>query len=113
MSFKDVRAPLMDILDNIVRAKSFVQGVSFAQFVENPLYSYAVIRALEIISEASRKLPEDLKERYAHIPWKQIAGSGNIFRHDYEDVLERIVWDTVHTALDPLEDVVKKELEKF
>ena len=59
------------------------------------------------------ELPEDLKERYAHIPWKQIAGSGNIFRHDYEDVLERIVWDTVHTALDPLEDVVKKELEKF
>lgn len=113
MSFKDARGSLMDILDNIVRAKSFVKEVSFEQFVGNPLYSYAVIRALEIISEASRKLPEELKERYADIPWKQIAGSGNIFRHDYEDVLERIVWDTVHTALDPLEQVIRKELEKF
>lgn len=79
MSFKDAKAPLLDILDNIVRAKSFVKDIDYETFLEQPLYSYAVIRALEIISEASRRLPEDLKDKYSDIPWKQIAGSGNIF----------------------------------
>jgi uncharacterized protein with HEPN domain len=110
MPFNDVRAPLLDILENIVRARSFVAGITFEVFAENPLYSYAAVRALEIISEASRKLPEELKAKYPSIPWRQIAGSGNIYRHDYEDVLERIVWQTVHTALDPLEAAVRQEL---
>jgi uncharacterized protein with HEPN domain len=66
---------------------------------------------LEIISEASRKLPEEIKGKYPDIPWKQIAGSGNIYRRDYEDVLERIVWETIHTALESLEKAVRKELE--
>lgn len=111
MPFRDAEAPLIDILENIVRAKAFVKGVSFETFTDNPLYSYAVIRALEIISEASRKLPEEIKGKYPNIPWKQIAGSGNIYRHDYEDVLERIIWETVHNALEDLEKVVRKELE--
>lgn len=110
MPFKNAQAPLIDILENIARAKAFVKGVDFNKFTEEPIYCYAVIRALEIISEASRKLPEEIKGKYPEIPWKQIAGSGNIYRHDYEDVLERIVWETVHNALGPLEVAVKKEL---
>lgn len=113
MPFKDDDVPLLDILENIARAKTFVKGLDFETFAANALYSYAVVRALEIISEASRKLSEGMKDRHPGIPWKQIAGSGNIYRHDYEDVLERIVWDTVHDALDPLEAVVRKELERF
>lgn len=113
MPFENDHAPLLDIFENIARAKSFVKDIDYKSFSESPLHSYAVVRALEIISEASRRLSDDLKGRHPHIPWKQIAGSGNIFRHDYEDVLEKIVWDTVHGALSPLEDVVNKELEKF
>ncbi len=113
MPFEDDRAPLLDILENIARARSFVKGIDFQTFSENALYSYAVVRALGIISEASRKLSDELKGKYPDIPWKQIAGSGNIYRHDYEDVLERIVWDTIHNALEPLEKAVKKELEKL
>jgi len=111
MPFEDAKAPLLDILENIARAKAFVEGIDFETFTNEPIYSYAVIRALEIISEASRKLPEALKETYSEIPWQQIAGSGNIYRHDYEDVLERIVWETVHSGLADLEKAVKKELE--
>ena len=113
MPFNDAKAPLLDILENIARAKAFVKDIDFKTFTEEPIYSYAVIRALEIISEASRKLPAELKDRYPDIPWKQIAGSGNIYRHDYEDVLERIVWETVHNALGPLMDAVKTELDRL
>ena len=111
MSFKSARAPLLDMLDNIAKARAFVKDIDFVDFQENALYVYAVTRALEIISEASRRLPDDLKDRHPSIPWKQIAGSGNIYRHDYEDVLERIVWHTVHHALGPLEAAVLQELD--
>ncbi len=112
MPFDDVKAPLLDIQENIARAKKFVKGVSFETFCEEEMHLYACVRALEIISEASRKLPEELKERYPDIPWKQIAGSGKIFRHDYEDVQEQIVWETIHNALEDLKNAVRVELDK-
>jgi uncharacterized protein with HEPN domain len=58
---------------------------------------YAVTRCLEIISEASRRLPQQLKERHPHMPWIDIAGAGNIYRHNYEDVLEAVLWRTSST----------------
>jgi uncharacterized protein with HEPN domain len=71
---------------------------------------YAVTRYLEIISEASRRLPAEIKARYPSIAWKDMAGAGNIYRHDYEDVAAKLVWDTVQLALPPLRDVVAREL---
>ena len=113
MPFEGARAPLLDMLSNIVRARDFVKGIDYETFCDTPLYSYAAIRALEIISEASRRLPQEIKDRYPDIPWRQIAGSGNIYRHDYEDVLEKMVWNTIHMALGPLENAVKEELDRL
>ena len=72
----------------------------------------AVTRCLEIISEASRRLSDGLRARHGEIPWKQMAGAGNIYRHDYEDVAARRVWDTVQLALPPLRVVIEQELEQ-
>jgi uncharacterized protein with HEPN domain len=74
---------------------------------------YAVTRCLEIISEASRRLPEDLKARQPHIPWKNIAGAGNIYRHEYEDVDAKLIWDTIQLALPPLQTVIAEEIERI
>ena len=71
---------------------------------------YAVTRCLEIISEASRRLPTELKERHPGIPWKQMAGAGNIYRHDYEDVAARYVWETVQRDLPPLRTTIEQEI---
>jgi uncharacterized protein with HEPN domain len=68
---------------------------------------------LEIISEASRRLPEDLKARHPDIEWKQMAGAGNIYRHNYEDVAAHYVWETVQLALPPLLKVVEDELQRL
>jgi uncharacterized protein with HEPN domain len=59
-------------------------------------------RCLEIISEASRRLPDEIKARYPSIAWKNMAGAGNVYRHDYEDVAAKLVWDTMQLALPPL-----------
>ena len=72
---------------------------------------HAVTRCLEIISEASRRLPNEVKARHPAIPWKQIAGAGNVYRHDYEDVAAEFVWETVERALPPLRTVIEAELK--
>jgi len=73
---------------------------------------YAVIRCLEIISEASRRLSDELKGRHAHIPWREMAAAGNFYRHKYEDVLPQRVWKTLQEDLPPLRAVIEKELAR-
>jgi len=63
-----------------------------------------------VISEASRRLSDDLKARYPSIPWKQMAAAGNVYRHDYQDVAALRIWDTVQIALPPLRTVIEQEL---
>jgi uncharacterized protein with HEPN domain len=69
-----------------------------------------VTRCLEIISEASRRLPDELKMRHPSIAWRQMAGAGNVYRHDYEDVAAQYVWETVQLSLPPLRIVIEQEL---
>lgn len=110
MPSKEATQALEDILDNILLAPSFVKNMSYQEFLADKRTVYAVIRALEIISEATRRLPEEIYNRHPHIPWAGIKGAGNIYRHDYEDVLESRVWATVINALPPLERVIREEL---
>jgi uncharacterized protein with HEPN domain len=73
---------------------------------------YATTRCLEIISEASRRLPAELKSRHSHIEWQRIAAAGNIIgMHNYDNVAEQTVWKTVHEALPALQKVVEEELK--
>ena len=101
---------LIDIRHNIVLAQSFIEGVSYEAFCESQLVFYGLTRCLEIVSEASRRLPEDLKSRHANIPWAEMAGAGNVYRHDYEDVQHRLVWGTAKTRLPELLATVEWEL---
>jgi uncharacterized protein with HEPN domain len=68
-----------------------------------------VTRCLEIISEASRRLSPEVKA-HPDIPWREMSASGNIYRHDYEDVAHRLVWGTVHEFLPALCVMAKAEL---
>jgi uncharacterized protein with HEPN domain len=104
---------LLDIKHHIALARSFIEGFTFDEFVKDRRTVYAVTRCLEIISEASRRLPSELKERHDHIPWKKVAAAGNVYRHDYEDVLEQIVWTTVHESLEPLNIMIAAELQSL
>ena len=106
-------AALLDIRENINAARLFIEGLSSEQFRSSRLHFYAVTRALEIISEAARRLPSSFREKHATLPWKQIMGVGNIYRHDYDNVQETFVWATVQDHLSPLLAVVTAEIEEF
>lgn len=106
----DPHQPLHDIRKNIELAREFIGDLTFEAFCENQLVCYGVTRCLEIISEASRRLPDAVKARHPDIPWKEMAGAGNVYRHDYEDVQERLIWGTVQSRFPALLAAVNMEL---
>jgi uncharacterized protein with HEPN domain len=112
MPSKSLDTVLRDILHHIDLAAKFSAGFNRASFKLDIKTVYAVTRCLEIISEASRRLPDDVKARHPAIAWKQMAGAGNVYRHDYEDVAAEFVWETIERALPPLRAVIEIELER-
>ena len=110
MRSKAATAALRDIAYHIDLAIRFATGFDYDGFQADLRTVYAVTRCLEIISEASRRLPNDMKARHSSIAWKNIAGAGNVYRHNYEDVAAQDVWDTVQLALPPLQAVIVQEL---
>jgi uncharacterized protein with HEPN domain len=104
------QSALRDILRQIELAERFTKGHDFRSFQNDELHLYAATRCLEIISEASRRLSDELKRRHPNIPWRNIAGAGNIYRHDYQDVAALRIWDAVQFALPTLRNVIEQEL---
>ena len=104
------RRYLNDIHHHIEMAKGFIAGMNYEAFRDDTRTVYAVTRCLEIISEASRRLPDELKVRHPSIEWREMAAAGNIYRHEYEDVAARRLWQTLTASLPPLHDVVAREL---
>ena len=105
------RDSLSDILFNIDFANFFAQGFDYERFLADMRTFYAITRCLEIISEASRRLSPETKARYPNIPWRKMSAAGNVYRHDYEDVVHRLVWGTVHEFLPALRVMAKTEIE--
>ena len=113
MPSESLKAVLFDIRDNILLAQGFVEGLTYENFKGSRLHFYAVTRALEIISEASRRLPDDMRERHSHLPWRSIRDVGNFYRHQYDNVAESYVWTTVHEHLAPLFKAVVTEIAQI
>jgi uncharacterized protein with HEPN domain len=83
---------LADILHHIVLAETFVHGLTYEDFSDDLRSTYAVIRCLELISEAPRRPSDALKTRHPSIAWRAMAAAGNVYRHDYEDVAASAVF---------------------
>ena len=113
MPSKSLDTVLRDIMHHIDLAANFSAGFDRVSFARDLKTVYAVTRCLEIISEASRRLPDDVKARHPAIGWKQMAGAGNVYRHDYEDVAAEFVWETVERALPSLRTAIETELKRI
>lgn len=109
------RQHLQDMIDAIAEIDSFVAGKSYNDYLSSALLRRGVERDIEIISEASRRIPADLLARHPQIPWHQIAAIGNILRHAYRAIDSSIVWTVVTVELAPLRQAVEDmiaEVEK-
>ncbi len=99
MPSKNPAQRLQDIVDNVDAITEFTVQMDFAAFVNDRKTVYAVVRALEIVSEASRRLPEDMRERHSEIDWVAVGAAGNVYRHEYDVVDEALIWHTVQRGL--------------
>lgn len=106
-------AALGDIHRNIDLAEGFARNVTVEQFTADILRIYATTRALEIISEASRRRPDDIKARHPDVPWQNIAGAGNVYRHGYDIVVAEVIWRTARTGLAVLRQAVEAEIGRI
>jgi uncharacterized protein with HEPN domain len=77
------RGAVRDMLSHIDMAQGFVAGRTFESVRDDLMALYAVVRCLEIISEASRRLSDELKARHPQMPWREMAAAGNFYRHNY------------------------------
>lgn len=106
MMQRRVRDRLQHILSAIAAIETYTADKQEADFAADRLLIDAVERNIERISEASRYIPEALKAKYPHLPWRAIAGIGNILRHDYPHIKPVEIWVTVVRDLVELKAVV-------
>jgi uncharacterized protein with HEPN domain len=105
-----VRLRIYDMLEAIEHARTAVGELTLQQLLEKPVNRLAAERAIEIISEASRHIPGDMKSAAPHIAWREIAGIGNVLRHNYPLVNTRTIWAIVHDELGALEAALREML---
>jgi len=106
MGAKSPLPRLEHIASAIANIEAAMRGKSFDDFLSDPLLRAGVERWTEIISEASRRIPTEMKEVHPTIPWTDIAGIGNVLRHNYEDIVPEIIWKVAIARLGPLKAAV-------
>jgi uncharacterized protein with HEPN domain len=99
---------LGDIRDAVAKAQLFVAGMTYEQFAADEKTAFAVVRCLEIVGEAARKIPVAVRTRYPHVPWREMTGMRDILIHDYFGVNLRVVWNTVQNDLPPLKPQIEQ-----
>ena len=108
---RDYRLYLKDIFEAMGAAQTFVEGIDFEAFVEDDKTVSAVVRKLEIIGEATKNVPETIRQRYPQVPWKQMAGMRDRLIHGYYDTNHAVVWEVVTELIPPLQPIIKQILE--
>ena len=99
-----------DILDAMDKAEILLEGFSYEEFENDFRTNFAVIRALEIVGEAAKRLPMSLREKYPKIPWRGMAGMRDRIIHGYDTVDLQIIWDVVKQDIPEIKPQVQQIL---
>jgi uncharacterized protein with HEPN domain len=103
---------LRHILDAVSRIEEYTKEIEYKNFMENHLIQDGVIRQIEIIGEATKRLSDKTRDNYPDVPWKDMTGMRDKLIHDYLGVDIDAVWDTVKEDIPILKNKLKDLLEK-
>ncbi len=99
---------LRDMLDAAEKVRNFVAGMQYEDFMADEKTLFAVVRALEIIGEASKKVPKPVRDKYPELPWRVMAGTRDRLVHEYFGVDREVVWQTLREDIPQLIPVLRK-----
>jgi uncharacterized protein with HEPN domain len=100
-----------DIIGALSKSMKFVEGTEYEDFIRDDKTLFATVRAIEVIGEAVKNIPEDVKKEYPEIPWRDMAGMRDKLIHEYFGVDLRRVWKTVKEEIPPLKPLFEKMLK--
>jgi len=103
---------LEDILDAIGKVAQFIQGMTYEHFAQDAKTVFAVIHALGIIGEATKKVPSSVRESYTEVPWRAMAGMRDKLIHDYFGMNLVVVWKTASEDLPSLGPTIRRILKE-
>jgi|SRR5659263_33271 len=111
MKKRDYSDFVQDILDTINDVEDFIGGMDFEDFIKDKKSVYSVVRAIEIIGEATKNVPKLIRTKYPDVPWKKMAGMRDRLVHGYFGVDLEILWETAKEDVPQLKTPVSKVLE--
>ena len=109
MRGKNPKIFLEDILESVNRIERYIKGKTKKEFLDNYEKQDAIIKRLEIIGEAVKNIPSEIKKKHPEIPWKDMAGMRNVLIHEYFGVIMDRVWDTAKNDIPKL----KKQIQEL
>lgn len=102
-----------DILEAIAGIEDATHGKRLEDYQQQWLLRHAIQRAIEIISEASRAIPDEVKDTQPNIPWPSVRAIGNVLRHEYQGLSDQIIWNVVIDELPKLREAVTQIRNQF
>ncbi len=114
MSERELKDYLEDIFKQILMIEKFTQNIqTFETFQKDEMVVYACIRALEIMGEAVKNIPDEFRQQYPKVPWKKIAGIRDVLIHHYFGIDERVIWKSIKINIPEIKPILKKMLREF
>ena len=102
---------IKDISEAVSKIEQFTQGIKYHDFVKDEKTVFAVLRAFEIIGEATKNVSKSIKTKYANVPWREMTGIRNKLIHEYFGVINQVIWKTLKEDIPPLKPKIEQILQ--